>query len=389
MITLPNILTQDAKLTADGGAKIQGNAEDFLALLTGALTQKLSSNGGETRLSADADEGLSVQDVQPQAQSLTQWLAQQDIDITDQSDAQGLLRSLASHLQGELPTAKAESGSDKPLAGISEDKPLSEEELSSLSALMAMLPVQSSPQTVSQITSSTTTDNRVIGALTTQLQQSGQPADTQLITPQGAPDTQANADTHLHALANPVQTLEVNSAPSSTTPTATVSPLVQTPQAHTAPTVAIATASVNAPLGSADWQQNVSQQITMFTRQGQHTAELRLHPESLGQVNITLKMDDNLAQIQMVSPHSHVRAALEASLPLLRTQLAENGIQLGESSISSDGFAGQQQADSQSSFTAHREPTINDTQPDEGELIATPNTLHSVARGNNAVDIFA
>jgi hypothetical protein len=39
--------------------------------------------------------------------------------------------------------------------------------------------------------------------------------------------------------------------------------------------------------------------------QGQQTAELRLHPEDLGQVQISLKLDDNQAQLQMVS-HSHV-----------------------------------------------------------------------------------
>ncbi|WP_252990935.1 flagellar hook-length control protein FliK, partial [Shigella sonnei] len=74
--------------------------------------------------------------------------------------------------------------------------------------------------------------------------------------------------------------------------------------------------------------------ISLFTRQGQQSAELRLHPQDLGEVQISLKVDDNQAQIQMVSPHQHVRAALEAALPVLRTQLAESGIQLGQSNIS-------------------------------------------------------
>ena len=64
-----------------------------------------------------------------------------------------------------------------------------------------------------------------------------------------------------------------------------------------------------------------------------------LTPQDLGQVHISLKLDDNLAQLQMVSPHSHVRAALEAALPMLRTQLAESGIQLGQSNISSGHLA--------------------------------------------------
>lgn len=101
------------------------------------------------------------------------------------------------------------------------------------------------------------------------------------------------------------------------------------------------------PLGTHEWQQSLSQHITLFTKQGQQTAELRLHPEDLGQVQISLKLDDNQAQLQMVSAHSHVRAALEAALPVLRTSLAENGIQLAQSSVSSESFAGQQQSSSQ------------------------------------------
>ncbi len=59
---------------------------------------------------------------------------------------------------------------------------------------------------------------------------------------------------------------------------------------------------------SHEWQQTFSQQVMLFTRQGQQSAQLRLHPEELGQVHISLKLDDNQAQLQMVSPHSHVRA---------------------------------------------------------------------------------
>jgi flagellar hook-length control protein FliK len=75
-------------------------------------------------------------------------------------------------------------------------------------------------------------------------------------------------------------------------------------------------------------------------------------------VQISLKLDDNQAQLQMVSAHSHVRAALEAALPVLRTSLAENGIQLAQSSVSSESFAGQQQSSSAAApgfaFRQHR-----------------------------------
>ncbi|WP_243689851.1 flagellar hook-length control protein FliK, partial [Cronobacter sakazakii] len=105
-------------------------------------------------------------------------------------------------------------------------------------------------------------------------------------------------------------------------------------------------------------------------------------------VQISLKIDDNMAQVQMVSPHSHVRAALEAALPTLRAQLAENGIQLGQSSISSENFSGQQQQNNPQQSAASRSGGAFSLNGEE-EAIAAPASLQAAARGNGAVDIFA
>ncbi|MCE9903404.1 flagellar hook-length control protein FliK [Hafnia paralvei] len=103
-----------------------------------------------------------------------------------------------------------------------------------------------------------------------------------------------------------------------------------------APTTPLPTPVLNAQLGSSEWQQALGQQIMMFNRNGQHSAELRLHPQDLGTLQISLRIDDNQAQLHMASGHSQVRAALEAALPQLRTALADSGIQLGQSSVGSD-----------------------------------------------------
>jgi len=89
----------------------------------------------------------------------------------------------------------------------------------------------------------------------------------------------------------------------------------------------------------------------------------------------------------MVSPPSHVRQALEAALPTLRTSLAENGIQLGQSSISSESFAGQQQSFSQQQSS--RTGGGSNLAAEEDEPLIVPASLQSAARGNSAVDIFA
>ncbi len=96
-------------------------------------------------------------------------------------------------------------------------------------------------------------------------------------------------------------------------------------------------ALISAQLGSDEWQQAIGQQVVMYSRNGQQNAELRLHPDNLGTVQISMQVDtNNLLQIHLASGHSQVRAALEDGLPQLRDSLAQSGISLGQSSVGSD-----------------------------------------------------
>ncbi|KGT96021.1 flagellar hook-length control protein [Erwinia typographi] len=150
---------------------------------------------------------------------------------------------------------------------------------------------------------------------------------------------------------------------------------------------------LSAQLGSQDWQQALGQQILMFSKNGQQTAELHLHPQDLGSIQISLKLDNDQAQLNMVSGHSQVRAALEAALPQLRTALAENGISLGQSNVSSDAFQQGQ------SFSGQQEQQRNNQSGNAFSLaaendsdvtpIAVPAALQARAAGSSAVDIFA
>ena len=63
----------------------------------------------------------------------------------------------------------------------------------------------------------------------------------------------------------------------------------------------------------------------LFLPSGLQQAQLRLHPEELGSLNIHLKIEDNQAVMHFVSPHSHVRAAMESMMPVLRNALQEKG----------------------------------------------------------------
>jgi flagellar hook-length control protein FliK len=153
-----------------------------------------------------------------------------------------------------------------------------------------------------------------------------------------------------------------------------------------------ATPLLNSQLGSPEWQQALGQQILMFSRNGQQTAQLHLHPQDLGSIQISLKLDNDQAQLSMVSNHSQVRAALEAAMPQLRASLAESGINLGESNVSSDAFQqgqsfnGQQEQQRNNNGSPFSLATENDS---DVTPIAVPAALQARAAGSNAVDIFA
>ncbi|MEI9741178.1 flagellar hook length control protein FliK [Enterobacter ludwigii] len=412
MITLQQLLMTDSDLS--GGmqtGKGTDGAQDFLSLLAGALTDATGQGNDApltladlkaagSKLSKVAQEAGGENTLQAKIANL---LSRQPALTGDEPTAATPLDTLVS---GLVPVSKGDALKTLSAVKTQDDSKseLSEEELAGLSALMAMLPHQ---QTATPVASGATgigvTAKSTLNAAALSQNGAGQQSMSTLLAghekAQQASTYQAqaqNADPSqpVNAPATPIvaaaaEKQDLASSPSSTAPTATLAPVISSNvTSHAAATVATAPV-LSQPLGTQEWQQSLSQHITLFTKQGQQTAELRLHPEDLGQVQITLKLDDNQAQLQMVSAHSHVRAALEAALPVLRTSLAESGIQLAQSSVSSESFAGQQQSSSQQQQQASRSGNTGGFNKESDELLPAPAALQSAARGNSAVDIFA
>ncbi|NIG76634.1 flagellar hook-length control protein FliK [Cedecea neteri] len=413
MITLPKILLNTGADTAAAGdakgADGKGFGEDFLTLLGKALPGNVALEDGKSlplgaALSKVAAANAAKGDSKDGQAALTELL-----NSPEQPEAlSALLASL-----GKTETT------DKPDAALKDaktDKPLSDAELQTLSALFAMLP---QPVTAAQGVTlpKAATDTASLSALTSaagtttgkNTVDSLLPADTggKKAAPAGATladskSVAANApavaqpqgDDKAQLVANNTPDSRDNAAPqaNNTAPvTAQITPAISSATVATPTTTHIATPTapmISAQLGSHEWQQQISQHVTLFTRQGQHSAELRLHPEDLGQVQISLKLEDNQAQLQMMSPHSHVRAALEAALPSLRTALAESGIQLGQSNISSESFAQQQSGQQQQQQSARSGERFS-LSGNDAEPLPVADSLQRLASSNGAVDIFA
>ncbi|WP_277978353.1 flagellar hook-length control protein FliK [Pantoea endophytica] len=420
MITLPTVATQtsvlgdaDSSVSSDVLQGAESLPQGFITelgnrLLT--LVKQQAVNTQSTDLTAEVDE----KDVSKASLSAL-------LQALEKPDALNAL------LQPENTKATLKSADDK---DKSEASSLTASDLQNVQALFAMLPVavenRTSPTTVGSSIGEGKTDTRA--SLNTALfsgslagavkEEQAQPdgaqkksSDAVTLLTQTASSTQSSSVSTtasnssgltldesfkqvLNALSKPEERSAAQSSDDPVTPltsaplSATSSLVSSTASTSTAPS----TPMLNAQLGSSEWQQALSQQIVMFSRNGQQNAELRLHPQDLGAIQISLTLDKDQAQLSMVSSHSQVRAALEAALPQLRTALAESGINLGQSNVSSDAFAQGQSYQGQQEGRRdgqHGSFTLSQDSDNEITPIAVPAALQARAAGNGAVDIFA
>ena len=77
-------------------------------------------------------------------------------------------------------------------------------------------------------------------------------------------------------------------------------------------------------------QERVSSMLSINNKE----AEIRLDPPEMGSMQIRVRSDAEQAQINFVVQNQQAKEALEQSMPRLREMLAQQGIELGESTIS-------------------------------------------------------
>ena len=155
-----------------------------------------------------------------------------------------------------------------------------------------------------------------------------------------ATENSSNTTKSAFAVQSETGAFTTSQAHSSSAHTVSMMPTVSTTQAATmnAP-AAQPTIHLNSQLGSEAWQQQLSQHMLFFSRQGVSQAQIRLHPEELGALNVHLRIEDNQAVMHFVSPHSHVRAVMESMMPALRNALQESGIHLAQGSVGQDNLS--------------------------------------------------
>jgi flagellar hook-length control protein FliK len=108
-----------------------------------------------------------------------------------------------------------------------------------------------------------------------------------------------------------------------------------------------ATDRLAARVGTAAWNQQVSQKIVWMVAGEEQTASLTLNPPDLGPMQVVLSISNDQTSVAFSSNQLEVRQALENALPRLREMMSESGIALGNATVDAgmpDGREAQQQA---------------------------------------------
>ena len=89
-------------------------------------------------------------------------------------------------------------------------------------------------------------------------------------------------------------------------------------------------------LANSQWANKFSEHITWLGHQGIKSALIKIHPEDLGPLEISIKVVKDSASVNINSHSSHVRDLVDQALPKLREMMSEQGLNLSDVHIGSD-----------------------------------------------------
>lgn len=90
---------------------------------------------------------------------------------------------------------------------------------------------------------------------------------------------------------------------------------------------------VHVSVGSAAWADEIGSRLVVMTQSGNHTASLKLSPEHLGPLEISIVVRDDKASVWFGAAHADTRAAIETALPRLREMFESQGLSLTDAGV--------------------------------------------------------
>jgi flagellar hook-length control protein FliK len=103
--------------------------------------------------------------------------------------------------------------------------------------------------------------------------------------------------------------------------------------------VSAAAMHVGTPVQDAAWSNELGSRVVLMSGQQLQSARIQLSPAELGPITVNLVVDDGSAELTFHAHHALTRDAIEQALPRLREMLNDNGLTLGNATVSDQGVA--------------------------------------------------
>ena len=145
--------------------------------------------------------------------------------------------------------------------------------------------------------------------------------------------------------------------------------------------------NIPVPLTSAAWPRELGQQVApLVQRGGEQQIKLNIHPADLGPLSVSLKMGEQGAQAHFLSAHAQVRQVLEMASPQLREALAEQGINLADTSV---GEQRQQEGGDSALANGSGNPSGDDAVSGDSEAQGDAASPRQILTLDGRVDLYA
>ncbi|ASK54801.1 flagellar hook-length control protein FliK [Vibrio tarriae] len=104
----------------------------------------------------------------------------------------------------------------------------------------------------------------------------------------------------------------------------------------------VQTSAAAVPLNKEMAADQLAERVQMMMSKNLKNIDIRLDPPEMGRMHIRMNMQGDGATVHFTVANQHAREALEQTMPRLREMLAQQGVQLGDTSVQQQS-AGQQQ----------------------------------------------
>ncbi|CAM4494033.1 MAG: hypothetical protein LEGION0403_FIIPPAGN_00489 [Legionella sp.] len=131
------------------------------------------------------------------------------------------------------------------------------------------------------------------------------------------------------------------------------------------------------------WSKQFSEHVMWLGQQGIKNATIKIHPEELGPLEISIKVINDSASVNIISHSQQARDVIDQSVSRLHTMMAEQGLNLSEFNVDSEDGS-RQFAQQHEGFSQEEVGYLNET---EEEILSTP--VKNKMRPQGVIDYFA